>query len=461
MIARVGANIEILDCTPEVEQYFEERLTFDNPEYTKRVSRGLWLGGTPEKITLGVRVGKRIIIPFGCLPDVFSMQEKFEDIDNLCPVSTQKVDYGSRIALYDYQEKAAESALGKRQGVIVAPCGAGKTQIGLEIAARLGLRTLWLTHTHDLMRQSMERAKANFTNLSGKDYGTITEGKIDCGNVLTFATVQTMAAADLSGLWDFWDCIITDECHHVCGTPTKMTMFYKVLSRLNARHKFGLTATPQRADGLIGCMFSIIGPAICTIGKEAIAERTCQVKVFIAKTGYAPEMERVVMPDGTISYQKLINELCSDPVRNRRIAYDAMNCNGSCLVLTDRVKHCQELAQLTGGACLTGKKASKADRESALERLRNGEIKVLVATYQLAKEGLDVPNLRNVIFATPQKNETTITQAIGRVERKADGKAYGTVYDYDDDFLVFYGWSAKRKRLYKKMQFDIETVEAE
>ena len=109
------------------------------------------------------------------------------------------------------------------------PCGSGKTQTALEMVARLGKRTLWLTHTQDLLTQSMNRAKSCF-NLPLSEYGTITAGKVNVGNAITFATVQTMCNIDLKQLKDCFDVIIVDECHKCVGTPTNMMMFYKVLN---------------------------------------------------------------------------------------------------------------------------------------------------------------------------------------------------------------------------------------
>lgn len=458
MVVNVGADIEIIDCTPEVERYFRDKLTFDNPEYWQKVSRGLWLGNTPETLTLVQREGKNIRLSFGVLPDVFKMYGKFEKINDGCNApSFPQFQYWSEAKLYNYQEKAVLEALKKRQGIIVAPCGSGKTQMGLEIAARLGVRTLWITHTHDLLNQSMNRAKNNFNGLGGYDYGTITNGKVDCGRVLTFATVQTMANINLVGLRDFWDCIIVDECHHCVGTPTKMMMFYKVLSQLNARYKFGLTATPKRADGLTDCMFAIIGPVAYEISREAVAQNVVPVQVIKCQTGYTPNIESIVMPDGTISYQKLINELCDNQLRNELIVNDARMHHGSVLILSERVRHCETIADMLGdeAMCLTGARTPKKEREAMLMALNEGKKKYLVATYQLAKEGLDIPSLRNLVLATPQKNDTTVQQSIGRVERKAPGKQWGMVYDYVDSFGILQGWSKKRDRIYKRLGYDI------
>ena len=86
-----------------------------------------------------------------------------------------------------------------------------------------------------------------------------------------------------------------------------------------------------------------------------------------------------------------------------------------------------------------------------MEALNTGELDCIFATYQLAKEGLDVPNLNYVILATPEHDKTTVIQSVGRVGRKADGKEYGTVIDFVDEFGLYKKWSRERDGFYKKI----------
>lgn len=461
MEAIVGEDIVIRDYTDEVNKFFTDKLTFDNPEYFKKVNSGRWTSNTPQKITLIQRDGRNLIIPFGMLPELFNKRSAFTGIYHSFNVTLGRCDYHSAIKPYDYQEDAIQKAISARQGVIVAPCGAGKTQIGLEVAARIGARTLWLTHTTDLLNQSMERAKSYF-GLQKDDYGTITAGKVNIGNVITFATVQTMNKIDLSKFRDAWDVVIVDECHHAVGTPTQVMMFYHVISSLKARYKFGLTATPKRSDGLTPCMFALIGPKICEIDRSSVEDTTCPVKVKIRKTSYVPDLNRILMPDGTLSYPRFINDVISSRERNEMIVEDAINCQGTCLILTDRIQHIELLQKKLEERGVTAmsltaaaSKKAKEEREMAIFALSNRCVKVLIATYALAKEGLDVPTLDNLIMATPQKNETIVTQSAGRVGRKAEDKEFGTIYDYEDSFGMLVGWQRKRNAIYKKLGFEI------
>lgn len=334
------------------------------------------------------------------------------------------------------------------------------TQCGLEIIARIGGRALWLTHTQDLLNQSKARAEA-VLNQGG--YGTITAGKVNVGSHITFATVQTMAQRiDILDFKDEFDVIIVDEAQHAAGTPTKVTQFYKVISRLSARYKIGLTATPKRADGLQAAMFALLGPKIHEVTRMDVAHTTCPVKVQMVETGYVPDYEAVLMGDGTIDYSKVINHMIHDENRYNVVFEYILHINNM-IVLANRVEYLQTMcadavAHGKRAVCLSGQgqsKKAKAERKAALEKLNNGELDIIFATYLLAKEGLDVPNLRYVIFATPEKDETTVIQSAGRVGRKAEGKEYGVVIDFVDDFGMYQNWSRKRKKYYEKIGAEV------
>ena len=185
------------------------------------------------------------------------------------------------------------------------PCGSGKTQTMLELISEIGNKTLWLTHTKDLLTQSKKRAIDNL-NLKSHQIGTITEGKVSIGTHITFATVQTMSKLDLRKYESEWNTIVVDEAHHCIGSPTKVMMFYKVLTALNARYKFGLTATPTRNDGLEDSMFALIGDIIHETPQSEV--KTCPISVFVKETGFEIKNKREYTDvDGTIIYNKLID----------------------------------------------------------------------------------------------------------------------------------------------------------
>lgn len=455
----VGNRIVVREPVGRAFDWCRKNLVLANPEYHKKERMGLWLGNTPQNIYLYERNGDRLVIPFGCISE---LKREFPMCSYKAAIKPpEPFNYHSDIRLYPYQEKAMEAALEALNGVLVMPCGAGKTQTALEVVSRLGVKTLWLTHTQDLLNQSMNRAKS-VLNCEIGSYGTITGGKVNIGTGLTFATVQTMSRLDLAQYRDTWGCIIVDECHKAVGSPTKVMQFYKVLSNLSCRYKFGLTATPKRSDGLERSMFALIGEIIHEVSREEVADTICPVRVRNVQTGYVPDLNMALAGDGTINYAGLVDDLIRNKERFSCVAEVLNTLDGPAIVLGSRVEYLERLNRQypKRSICLSGMgagKAAKAERKEALRRLNSGELDCIFATYQLAKEGLDVPNLRYVVFATPEKDETTVTQAAGRVGRKAEGKEFGTIIDFIDTFGMYQGWAKKRRGYYIKLGYSMLT----
>ena len=455
----VGAKIRIQNPISKIDEYCRQSLVIDNPDYYKKQSMGKWVGNTPKDIRLYERVGDELRLPFGCLRDIWQIcgNDAKWNIE-FCPI--RAFNYDSHINLYPYQQKAVNEALKTKNGVLVMPCGSGKTQCGLQIISQIGGRALWLTHTQDLLNQSRKRAVDTLANV---ECGAITEGKVEVSNGITFATVQTMANIDLAQYYNYFDVIIVDECQHCAGSPTRVTQFYKVMSNLSARYKIGLTATPKRADGLEQAMFALLGGIIYEVSREDVAHTTCPVIVTQAYTWWKPSEDEILMYDGTIDYNKVIDCMIHDDERYKTVCKMILRIQESTIVLGNRVEYLQRLcsdSQANGkrAVCLSGagqSKKAKEERKEALRKLNDGELDVIFATYQLAKEGLDVPNLRFVVFATPEKDETTIIQSVGRVGRKADGKVNGEVIDFIDDFGIYRGWAKKREGYYRKIGAEI------
>lgn len=448
----------VTNPTDEIMTWCRNTLYVDNPDYWKKQRMGKYTGRTPKEIKLYEVNDNVVCLPFGCLYSVYyHFKDNMEFTMDIKPFYRQ--DYKSHINLYPYQEEAVKRALSVKNGVIVMPCGAGKTQTALEIIARVGGKALWLTHTYDLLHQSMNRAKS-VLDAPLSSYGMISNGRVNIGSGITFATVQTMAKIDLTQYKDTWDIVVVDEVHKAVGCPTKIMQFYKVLSALSCRYKIGVTATPKRADGLEKTMFALLGGIIHEVPKEAVAGNTCPVKVKFVPTDYTPDPDNITMGDGTLDYASLITDLTHDPERFEVVSEYIQGLGSSVLVLGNRVEYLQALCDdyMGKSMCLSGmgnSKTAKRMRAKALEDLNNGDIDCLFATYQLAKEGLDCPNLRYVVFATPEKDPTTVTQSAGRVGRKADNKPFGTVIDFVDAFGMYRGWQKKRMAVYKKLDFEI------
>ena len=441
-------------CYKDILEYAKKNLSLPNPEYAKKVRMGFWLGNTPKTLDLYQIIGDEIVLPYGTLKQIKPMIQEAIVQSDFKPY--EDIDYGAPVPLYPYQEIAVREARKGFYGILQSKAGSGKTQMGIALVKEYGRRALWLCHTLDLVNQSRERAERYMDkSLIGK----ITEGKVDIGKGITFATVQTMCKLDLSQFKNMWDVVIVDECHRVAGTPTQMSMFAKVLNSLSARHKYGLSATVHRADGMIQATFAILGDVVYTVPDEAVADKVMPVGIKPIGTGV--QISRACLnSDGTLNYARLINYLC-DNFDRHLIIHDAIvqERDHSCLILSDRLEHLENLMALLPptmqpyAVMISGKmtsKKGKAEREQALEDMRTGKKKYLFATYSLAKEGLDIPRLERLFMATPQKDYAVITQSIGRIARTFDGKADPICYDFVDDIGFLVKSYKKRCSTYKK-----------
>ena len=446
----VGNQIRITNPNPEVLMRCRNTLVIANPDFAKKKRMGFWTGNTPERLQLYEMDGDTLVLPFGCLRWVMACMNGKDSID-LNMAQAQMVWYGCDVSLYDYQREAVSKMLEAQYGILQAPAGCGKTQMGIAMAVTLGRKTLWLTHTKDLLSQSKARAEQY---MSPDLTGTITEGRVQIGRGITFATVQTMCNLNLALYRDTWDCIIVDECHRVAGSPTAVTQFSKVLNALAARHKYGLSATVHRADGMIAATYALLGGIAYQVPDEAVREKIMTVSVLPRATHQGLSRE-FLDTDGTIIYAKLVNFLADRYDRNELIAADLVkNREHYNLILSDRLNHLEylmnhlprelrEQAAMIDGK-MTSKKA-KALREQAIEEMRQGRKRYLFATYSLAKEGLDIPRLDRLYLTTPQKDYAVITQSIGRIARTFEGKGESVVYDYVDDGIQYLVRSYKKR----------------
>lgn len=249
--------------------------------------------------------------------------------------------------------------------------------------------------------------------------------------------------------------ILVHNCHRCAGSVNKATMFSKVLNNLAAEYKYGLSATLHRADGLIKCTYALLGGVAYTVPDDVV--NTMRVEIQKRDTGV--QISRQCLDtDGTLCYAKLINHLAEHKERNEDIVSDIewlFKRDHSIILLSDRVAHLECIYDMLSDECkcdtvvLHGK-IKKADRDKALGEMRTGKKHILLATYQLAKEGLDVPCLDRLLLATPVKDYAIVVQSVGRIARVCEGKGTPVVYDYVDDIGFLQGMWKKRCTSYRK-----------
>ncbi|HIJ90342.1 MAG: DEAD/DEAH box helicase, partial [Desulfobulbaceae bacterium] len=298
----------------------------------------------------------------------------------------------------------------------------GKTVIALAVIAKRRQPTLVLVHTKELLYQWAERART----FLGVEAGLIGDGNFSLAPI-TIAIVNS-ARNRLSELPAHFGQLCVDECHRVPAS-----LFTEVVTAFDCRYLLGLSATAFRRDGLTKLIYMYLGDRAFKVENLDLHESGAILKPeFIQR---ATEFRYVYRGN----YQALMKALCGNAARNQLIAADILkeraSSPGTILVVSDRVKHCEELAALLKkqgcpSAVLTGKLPAE-QRAALVDSIRQGEVKVLISTVQLIGEGFDCPDLATLFLTTPIKFTGRLLQVVGRVLRPAHDKQ-AKVYDYID-----------------------------
>ena len=359
------------------------------------------------------------------------------------------------LGLREYQRSAQQSAIKRVQGVIVLPCGGGKTFIGVSIIGKMKRTALVVVHTKDLRDQWLESLKK-----IGIKAGQIGDGIVDIQDV-TVAIVDSIENVlknkNNIKLFTRFGIVIVDESHHVPANT-----FQKILPHLPAKWRFGLTATPDREDGLTNLMYWSLGTQLFNYPTDKLIEDgfLMHASVVPIETDFTFSQLFGDSASSTEYVHKMTSALITDEWRNNiivELAKREANKGESVLVLSNRVEHCDFLAEEISNrgincTSLTGR-TKKKFRKPILDNFREGKIQCITAT-SLADEGLDVPNLSRLVLALPSKAKGRTTQRAGRVMRP--GKNSAIIYDIIDVRVptLLARWM-QRKRIFSSIGLDI------
>lgn len=437
-------RLNMSDIPYDVMRLITAELTYRNPAYDSAMRMGRSVWNIPEHIRAYRAERGTLCLPRGYLSKLTHLLSvygvEYDIIDNR--VTLPCVRFDSRITLRDYQIPAVESLLSVDQGGLCAPCGSGKTQMGLEIISRIGQPALWITHTKELAEQTISRA-VDCLGIPRDEIGFIGDGKWTIGDRLTVALVQTLARRDLGDITDQFGCVVIDEAHHL---PART--FADTVGQFPSRYRYWLTATPDRSDGLTDMITAIGGPIVYTIDRDAVP--TVRPVVQIIETSYTKQIDDFSKQIGNLIGNRQRNELITRVIVDTAPGHFA-------LVLSDRVEHVQVLCSMVKRAMPNMRVAilhgglPKAERERIMQAARNRDIDILFAT-KLAKEGLDLPHLDRLYLTTPKRSAATLEQEIGRIMRPCDGKADAVVYDFADTRNPVLTWQFRRReQLYRKL----------
>ena len=214
MIYTLDGELHLQDVpTPLLHKLIRE-LTVPNPKYTNALRLGRPTYNIPETVMLYEIRGNALTLPRGMAEEVWREKPAGTTARDKTLKGEPLTFDTSRFTLRGYQQKAVNAALSCQwhQGVLIAPCGAGKTEIGMAVIAHLGRPALWITHTLDLAQQAKERAQLRL-GLDEREVSVISGAHKRCGTKLTIATVQSLYRMELDELARTVGVVIVDECH--------------------------------------------------------------------------------------------------------------------------------------------------------------------------------------------------------------------------------------------------------
>ena len=320
-------------------------------------------------------------------------------------------------------------------GVLSLYTGAGKTCVSLHVACSLKVKTLVVVNKAVLMDQWCERIAAFVPGCAvGRVRGPVCDVE---GKDIVVGMLHSLSQREY-GLAGF-GLVVVDECVHLAARTFSQAMF-----QVNCPYRLGLSATPQRDDGLTKVIVWFLGPIFLTVERENQQCVTVRPLRFWCDDFAGPPPTRA----GKVAFAKVLDVLAGAAGRSDEIAaaVNGLPPARRVLVLSDRREHCADLARRIGShASLYLGGMRRADLEAA------AGARVVVATFCLAAEGLDIPALDTLVLATPKKN---VVQACGRIMRGAvTGEPL--ILDVQDAWPCLQGQTRARLEFYRASGFRV------
>jgi DNA excision repair protein ERCC-3 len=361
--------------------------------------------------------------------------------------------------LRTYQREAAEGFWHGGSGVVVLPCGAGKTIVGAAAMALAGATTLILvTNTVSARQWKAELLKR--TTLTEEEIGEYSGARKEIRPV-TIATYQVMttrrqgvfAHMELFDARD-WGLIIYDEVHLLPAPVFRFT------ADIQARRRLGLTATLVREDGMEGEVFSLIGPK-----RYDAPWKDIEAQGYIAPADCAEV--RVTLPDAErLAYAMAEPEeryrLASTTSFKNRVVEHLVNLypEDHILVIGQYLDQLAEISEFLGVPTITGATPVK-ERERLFQSFREGETRVLVVS-KVANFSVDLPEAGVAIqisgtFGSRQEE----AQRLGRILRPKGDKRSAHFYSIVTRDTVDADFAAHRQRFLAEQGYSYRIVDAD
>ena len=312
------------------------------------------------------------------------------------------------------------------------------TVCALALAGEFKRRTLIIVHKGFLADQWIERIQQF---CPGSTIGRVQCDQFDIEKDFVIAMIQTLCQRPFApGAFKSFGTLIVDEAHHIAAQAFSQAMFL-----MAPRYTLGLTATPERKDGLTRLLYWFMGPEFFRLARTQQTQVTANRVPFTCKEFLgAPPVTRF----GKVDFAGVVTKLTQIPERNKLLKEIVLKSPGRhILLLTDRREHAFWLKEnLKDSALYIGGLDQKALDEAAKAR-------IVIGTFSLAQEGLDIPTLDTVFLATPHSD---VKQAIGRILR---GASRPVIWDIVDSWSVLYSMWRKRLATYRELGIVVEGEE--
>jgi len=363
-------------------------------------------------------------------------------------------------ALRDYQEPVIQKTIQYFQdtpnpissGLLELPCAWGKTGGALYMVSRLAKKTLVIVHKSFLMNQWIERI-AQFlpTARVGRIQGTVID--IEDKDIV-LCMLQSLSMKEYSSdMFSGFGFTIIDEVHHISSQTFSCALF-KVISK----YMIGLSATLNRKDGTTNVIKMFLGEVIY----KGVREERLNVKVVAHHYRTTDEAfnETAVDWKGNPMYSTMITKLCEYTARSEFILDTIQqiyldNPDQQIMVLAHNKSLLTYLYDAIANRNLCGGSVGYYVGGMKEEALKLSETKtIIIATYSMASEALDIKTLTTLVMATPK---TDIEQAVGRILREKHSNPL--IIDIVDQHRLFMNQWKKRKTFYKSNKYDISEVQ--
>lgn len=347
-------------------------------------------------------------------------------------------------------------------GILQVYCGYGKTFCAIKIAVELGCKTLVVVNKECLMDQWFESIM-KFTDGQAR-IGIVQQSKVDVQDKdFVITMLHSLCKKDYpSTIFNDIGLCIADEVHHL-GSE----MFSKALPKMASKYMLGLSATPNRKDGLSHVFQKYIGN-VCHSEKRSGSNRVL-VKRF-QLSSHSSFYETIYMSNGIKNNVAMTTNLSKCDVRTALIIETIrtlMKQDRKILLLSGRREHLEDIYKrleesniqtifgnkITFGYYRGNQGENKKKHKQMLQE--SAKCDVVLGTFAISSEGMDLPNLNTEIISTPI---TDVEQSVGRILRKFHDKINPIVIDLVDQCGNFTRQASTRAKFYKSEGYEIHNL---